>query len=48
MKIVEFEKYLKGLFLICFIPTGIGLADTFNGTGISNEPALNGGTVIDF
>jgi len=48
LKIVDFEKYLKSLFLICFIPTGIGLADTFNGTGISNEPELSGGTVIDF
>ena len=48
MKILDIKKYLKSIFLVCFIPTGIGLADTFTGTDISNESELSGGTVIDF
>ena len=48
MKIIDLKRYLKSIFLICFIPTGIGLADTFTGTDISNESELSGGTVIDF
>ena len=48
MKILDIRKYLKSIFLVCFIPTGIGLADTFTGTDISNESELSGGTVIDF
>ncbi len=45
---VDIKRYLKSIFLVCFIPTGIGLADTFTGTDISNESELSGGTVIDF
>ena len=48
LKILDIRKYLKSIFLVCFIPTGIGLADTFTGTDISNESELSGGTVIDF
>ncbi len=48
MKIIDLKRYLKSIFLVCFIPTGIGLADTFTGTDISNESELSGGTVIDF
>ncbi len=48
MKILDIRKYLNSIFLVCFIPTGIGLADTFTGTDISNESELSGGTVIDF
>ena len=48
LKILDIRKYLKSIFLVCFIPTGNGLADTFTGTDISNESELSGGTVIDF
>ena len=48
MKIIDLKRYLKSIFLVCFIPTGIGLADTFTGTYILIESELSGGTVIDF
>ena len=48
MRIVEIKRSLKIIFLVCLLPTGIVLADTFTGTDISIESELNGGTVIDF
>ena len=48
MRIVEIKRSLKIIFLVCLVPTGIVLADTFTGTDISIESELNGGTVIDF